>query len=436
MANDKKKLGQWAYEYDLRLLDEELYQDTKLYTQKEFENMVPRNVCVPLHRNDLKKGDTIFKNSTKVIKAIDDKMDGMDSFKEKKEVEKVEGELVEEVELNINFEVTKQVKPLIEFGYKEIKKELEKALVKYKKLEVTEENLSEMKTKKSELSSLRTKINDFKVNMKKLLKAPIDTAEDQLKELIGMIKEVEAPIKAGLEVFVEKEREEKRVKVLGFIKEAYEKYGIDKEYQTIEVTDRHLLKSQTQKATKEDIDTKALVLLEQQNEVVRLANEAKNQKETDIAFIKQQVKQAEDIHKVKLNEKTYLNKFENGVTVRQIGIDISNECQTILNNNAIAAEQATKEATAKAKENFDKAKAVYESDVKEEVEIPGIIKNPQTHDPDTGEVFEDKVEVETPNPKFLFTFTVTGIYEELEALNKYFEEKNLDFESLGFVEVE
>ena len=74
--------------------------------------------------------------------------------------------------------------------------------------------------------------------------------------------------------------------------------------------------------------------------------------------------------------------------------------------------------------------------------VGGSINDPKeypAHDPETGEVFEDiedEVEVETPNPKFLFTFTVTGIYEELEALNKYFEEKNLDFESLGFVEVE
>lgn len=415
MAIIKKKLGQWAYEYGKRFLDESLYQDKKDYTQKEFEAILDKSETVSLNKDYNRK-------------------------EQEKVVEKVEGELVDDnAELNINFEVTKQVKPDIEFGYKEIKVNLEKALVKYNKLEVTEENLSEMKAKDSELSSLKTKINTFKINMKKILKAPIDVAEDQLKELMLMIEEVRTPIKAGLQVFVEKEREAKKVKVLGFIDDAYNKHGINKEYQTIEVTDRHLLKSTTQKAIKEDIDTKALVLLEQQNEVVRLAKEVKAQRKTDIAFIKQQVEQAENLFKIKLNEQTYLNKFENGVTVRQIGIDISNDSQTILNNNAIVAEQATKKAEKTAKENYEKAKAVYEKDVEEEIEIPGIVKDQKTyppHDKVTGELIEDTIEVNPVEQKFLFTFTVTGVYEELEALNEYFEEKNLDFQSLGFVEVE
>ena len=44
----KKTLGSWAIEQNIRLLDTKYYDDKNLYTIKEYEKIVPRNIEVPL----------------------------------------------------------------------------------------------------------------------------------------------------------------------------------------------------------------------------------------------------------------------------------------------------------------------------------------------------------------------------------------------------
>lgn len=49
MEQTKKTLGTWAFEQNIRLLDESFYKDENLYTIEEYEKIVPRDIEVPLN---------------------------------------------------------------------------------------------------------------------------------------------------------------------------------------------------------------------------------------------------------------------------------------------------------------------------------------------------------------------------------------------------
>lgn len=398
------------------------------------------------------KPDGAFESTVKkAVPALGRRMNGNpESIKEKKEEPVVEEKEVIDVEpevitseknekLKLEFEVTKQVIPVIEFGFDELEKRVDAWTEKNQKLIVTEENLKEMKTFKSEIASERIKMDAFRKGIKATYYGPVKKAEDDLKSLIIKLKEVEADIKVGLDVFVEIERDKKRIKVLKIITDFYEENEIDKEYQTIEVTDRHLLKSTTMKAIKEDIKTKALGLLELQNEAVRIENEKKAEHELDIKFIKQQIKQTNEMLEVELNEKKYLNKLDNGVDPKQIVSDIVQDGRDVV----VAAEKlANHNRLEKEKEAQEKFNQDAEQQEEHGIEAPEvIIRDGERYDTNTGEqIIEPEVDVfkkdqvldnhnkYVAKPKmYKITFAVTGTYKQLELLDNFFK-SNLELE--------
>ena len=351
------------------------------------------------------------------------------------------------MEETFKFELTKQTMPIIEFNYEQLKAEIKMFAEKRKDMAVTEDNLPESKKIQKELASVRNKVDDARKKVKKQMSAPIKEAEEKFKELIAMIKEVEDPLKNDLAVFVEQERQEKKQRVLGFIESTYKKYYLDEKYQNVEVTDRHLLKSTTIKAIKEDIDAKVLVQLELQNKEESDKRIAAEELEKQKTFIINQVAQANENFDTKLKAKDYIDKLINGSDPLQIGADISTDVQKILEDREDQERRKHAEARAAAEETRRQAEleASLEKDEPDpeepHVEVPGVVANPKdypAHDPKTGEILEEvvaKVEIEKPIFKYEFIFKITETYDRLALLSEFLKENNLEFEELDFKEV-
>ena len=162
-------------------------------------------------------------------------------------------------------EVNKQL-PIIKANFDEVKESLNQSLEKYKGIIVTEESLQDCKKTQQDLSKVRNSIEGFRKSVKKDMEVPIKEFEAKCKELVGLIGEVEQPIKDGITIFDNKRREEKKIKALEFIKESIAKHGLD-EKRAIKLTviDKYLNLSASGKSVKEDIEQRALMLLQEQD---------------------------------------------------------------------------------------------------------------------------------------------------------------------------
>lgn len=162
-------------------------------------------------------------------------------------------------------EVNKQL-PVITANFDEVKESLNQSLEKYKGIIVTEETLQDCKKTQQDLSKVRNSIEGFRKSVKKDMEVPIKEFEAKCKELVGLIGEVEQPIKDGITIFDNKRREEKRNKAEEYIKEAIVKHGLDeKRAAKLTVIDKYLNLSASGKSVKEDIEQRALMLLQEQD---------------------------------------------------------------------------------------------------------------------------------------------------------------------------
>lgn len=162
--------------------------------------------------------------------------------------------------------------PVIKINYEDLEKELDKNLEAYSGLIVTEETLAGCKNAQKELASLRTKVDAYRKDKKKELSAPITAFENQCKKLISKIEAVEAPIKEGIKVFDDLKRNEKRIVAEAIIEEVATNTGLNEKYKKqLTVIDKYLNLTATNKAVREDVETRAFALkVEQDREEERL----------------------------------------------------------------------------------------------------------------------------------------------------------------------
>lgn len=156
--------------------------------------------------------------------------------------------------------------PVVKINFEDLKAEIEKVLVDYTGLIVTEETLAGGKAAQKELASLRTKIDTYRKEKKKELEAPIKEFEAQCKELVSMIEQAEKPIKEGIKAFDDRKREEKRQKAMDIIAEEAEKAGLNEKYRVkLTCLDKYANLTATEKAVREDVETRAFALKVEQD---------------------------------------------------------------------------------------------------------------------------------------------------------------------------
>lgn len=162
--------------------------------------------------------------------------------------------------------------PKIAINYETLKAELQKRLADCRGLIVTEESLAGCKATQKELASLRVNIDTYRKDKKKELEKPIKEFEAQCKELISLVDSVEQPIKDGIKVFDDKKREEKRWRAMVIALEVATASGLNEKYKArLDVLDKYTNLTATEKAIREDLETRAFALrVEQDRETERL----------------------------------------------------------------------------------------------------------------------------------------------------------------------
>ncbi|MDU2155377.1 MULTISPECIES: DUF1351 domain-containing protein [Clostridium] len=165
----------------------------------------------------------------------------------------------------MDIQVKKQL-PVITMNFNEIKANLTENVEKYKGLIVTEESLKDCKATQKDLAGLRNKLDGYRKDVKKEMEKPIKEFEGQCKELIGLIEEVEKPIKLGIVEFDNKKKEQKKLKAQEVIANTVITLGLEKKYaEQLTVLDKYLNLSASAKSVVEDIEQRAAALKQQQN---------------------------------------------------------------------------------------------------------------------------------------------------------------------------
>ena len=157
--------------------------------------------------------------------------------------------------------------PVIKMNFEEVKASLVAGSEKYKNLVVTEENLKDCKIMQKELSSTKKDLDTYRKDIKKEMLIPVTKFENQCKELVGLVVDVETPIKESILVFDDKAREIKRE----IAQEHINKLTIDlllndKYGSQLIVSSEYTNVNMSVKKIKEDIEKRALLLQQEQNQ--------------------------------------------------------------------------------------------------------------------------------------------------------------------------
>lgn len=112
----------------------------------------------------------------------------------------------------------KEQLPEIKSNFEEVKQELSASLEKYRNLVFTDENIADGKAELAKLRKLKSSIDGYRKDIKKVWNEPYIKFEDQMKELTGLVDE---PINAINEQVKDYERREKEAKEQN-IKDIYE----------------------------------------------------------------------------------------------------------------------------------------------------------------------------------------------------------------------
>ena len=307
-----------------------------------------------------------------------------------------------------DIEINKQL-PVITMNFEEVKASLVENMEKYKGIIVTEESLKDCKATQKDLAGLRNKLDTYRKDVKKEMEKPIKAFESDCKELIGLIAEVEAPIKSGILEFDNKRKEEKRKFADIKIFEICQKLNLEKKYaDQLTVLDKYLNLSASAKSVVEDIEQRAEALKQQQN-----------MDKVKAEMVKANIESALETVNLTLKTPLQYSDFEKYLALGWDGPRIVRE----INERAAQIRQAEKAAEEMATKKIEEEKVS-----KEEVQIPMDLK------PKAPEVPK---EVKEDEPKFFVDTYVEGTFEQIQNLSKFLKDNGYKYEvhSKGKVKV-
>ena len=297
-----------------------------------------------------------------------------------------------------DIEINKQL-PVITMNFEEVKASLVENMEKYKGIIVTEESLKDCKATQKDLAGLRNKLDTYRKDVKKEMEKPIKAFESDCKELIGLIAEVEAPIKSGILEFDNKRKEEKRKFADIKIFEICQKLNLEKKYaDQLTVLDKYLNLSASAKSVVEDIEQRAEALKQQQN-----------MDKVKAEMVKANIESALETVNLTLKTPLEYKDFEKYLTLGWDGPKIVRE----INERAAQIRQAEKAAEEMATKKIEEEKVS-----KEEVQIPMDLK------PKAPEVPK---EVKEDEPRLYVELYVEHNLEEMKILSKYLKDKGYKY---------
>ena len=166
----------------------------------------------------------------------------------------------------MKIQIKEFVKPIITINYEDLTKQLDAFLNEYKGLVVTEETLKGCKAAQKELAGLRNDIEKYRKEKKREAEQPIKEFEAQCKALVGLIADVETPIKEGITHFDNQRREEKRERAKAIIAEECEKAGLNEKFASqCLVLDKYTNLTATESGVRDDVSRQCFALKVEQD---------------------------------------------------------------------------------------------------------------------------------------------------------------------------
>jgi len=354
------------------------------------------------------------------------------------------------LELTVN-----QQPAIIDTNFEAVKENLTASIQKYKNLVVTEEGLKEAKADQLLLSKLETKIDTYRKTVKQEIEKPIKDFESKCKILTGLVSEARIPLKAGIEVFDEAEREKKKLIAAEHIKTVVVDLLLNEKYSAkLTVLDSYGNVSLSIKKLKEDIEKRGYSLKQEQQQ------EADN-----LQIIKDTIENVNKTIDAKIDIEDFrqLIKSESMPVVLQninarVGRIKANELKAIA-DKAAAAEKEVLERIAKAEREAAEKVRIEERNIriaKEEVEYAEKMKLKAIDEAKISEkhkeelrlkVIEDAeriesekvisttIKEETSAPveekMYFINMRVEGNAEKIQALSKFLKENNYNYEAIS-----
>lgn len=297
----------------------------------------------------------------------------------------------------LDFEIKEEVLPVISINFKEMKAALSEKMEQYKGIIVTEAGLSACRADQKQLAGLRNKIDTFRKDKKKEMSEPITEFESQCKELISLVEKAEHPIKAGIKVFDDKKKEEKRQKALELIQESVQAHQLNEKYASkLIVLDKYTNLSASVKSIKEDIEQRVYVLVQEQ---------AKEQE--IIQIVKTTIENVNKEIKTPIKYEDFKNLVERGYSVPEIINRINQMAEKI-----------------KLAENPPKEREVINPQptaVPEPVEVP---QTPQVKY--QTEPFQNPVKAD--EPLYFVSFKIIGNVHQTAAIGQFLRDNKIKYE--------
>lgn len=200
----------------------------------------------------------------------------------------------------------------IKTNFTEVRENLKFSLEKYKGLLVSEETLKDCKATQKELAGLRNKVDSYRKETKSKLQEPIKKFEEECKELLSLIVEVEKPIKEGIAKFDEERRQEKVLLALDYLNKQLEENNINEKFRkNISIHDIKVNLTNSIKSIKEEIDFKI-------SNIKALQESEEKEKEILKAAVMKQIEQENVGLNTKLTYSEFSSFVEEGWTVDKI----------------------------------------------------------------------------------------------------------------------
>jgi hypothetical protein len=112
--------------------------------------------------------------------------------------------------LKVDFEGIQIVQGLVQFNdYRRIKKEAEELAEQIKTVDVNEENVKASKKLLAVVNRRLKELEDTRIGIKKTLLEPYQLFEEQVKEIVGIVKEADAEVREQVKLLEEFDRIEK-----------------------------------------------------------------------------------------------------------------------------------------------------------------------------------------------------------------------------------
>lgn len=329
--------------------------------------------------------------------------------------------------------ISHNVQPaVIDYNYAAVKAYVEKKAEEYKGLIVTDANLKQSKRDRDDLASARVSIDKFRKEKKKEMSVNITLMENQCKELISIIENVEKPLQAGIDVYDNEKRDKRRKQAEDFIQKEVNELQLRPEFASkLVVKDFYMNLSGTQKEVKEDIRKEGMLLKEAQDKL-----------DNNIQMIKTAVNAVNATISTPFNEDEFIRMLDH-YELQEIVNNINNRAEQVREAERRAKEAAELRAKkdAQRKEQEDARRVMQMTKAAQSIQNIGIKDSCVNQTASFGQnISAPNIPVPSfvgmPDPQkqvWLLSLNIRTSAEKLQLLNAFLKDNDIEYKKVNLI---